>query len=722
MDNRRRNMRWSSSSPCWNAAFLIFLLVSYSHDWYYNPSSSNANAALFCHGLSVAATPQNNNNNIRQSSSSYSPPPKPIPITVISGFLGSGKTSLLKHLLENKQGLRIGVIVNDLASVNIDSKLLAASSSSSPFGMSSSSSSKKNGIMMLELQNGCACCSRSEELLASVAELVTLSDMRSSNGGDSDEQCFQHIVIEMSGVADPKGIRSKFQEAQLYDMPLMERVRLDTMVTLIDVSTFLQYLKSAQIATPLDAPELYYNQQQEEEEEEQKVNDDYYAADLDDLAYLELVEQSMMSSTASANNLPRAYGESVASLLVSQTETADVILLNKIDLLSSSKNDDDKDGGETDNEDDDGVLTKTRDIVAALNPRARIFATRFGQLPENNPITESVLAAARGQGVVMAGVVDDHRDAVQAVVDKMMMSNTAASATHSHSHEHAATAEAPSCNDPDCTDTSTSHSHSHDHQPQTNQPHSTAVCTSPDCTDASHSHSHDHQQNDSTVAAATSTLHAGIGSFVYRARRPFHPHRLFHFLQNLPVTRGLEQGKGTLWNENKNDVKKHNTSDLKLSAETVETMQNVIRSKGFVWIADSNRIASFWSHAGTSFELQQLGSWWATLPRNQWPPESIPTILVDFDDVNHSEDDENYTNGNSSGSSSSRASVGDRRQEVVLIGPCLADPVKQRLIHQALEQCLLTDTEWNLFNKIQFSEQELAKTFPNPIAASVSTY
>jgi G3E family GTPase len=138
---------------------------------------------------------------------------KPIPITVISGFLGSGKTTLLQNLLENNEGLRIAVIVNDVASVNIDSKLVAGQNSAAG---------------MVELQNGCACCSLSEELLTSVSELVTLSDMR------DDDEGFQHIVIELSGVADPKAVRAKFQEAVLYDMPMMERVRLDTMVTLID--------------------------------------------------------------------------------------------------------------------------------------------------------------------------------------------------------------------------------------------------------------------------------------------------------------------------------------------------------------------------------------------------------------------------------------------------------------------------------------------------------
>jgi hypothetical protein len=88
------------------------------------------------------------------------------PITLLSGFLGTGKTSTLKHILENKQGLKVGVVVNDVAEVNIDARLIR--------GLGAVAKSTA-----VELQNGCACCSASEELLTSVQDLVSLGRARS---------------------------------------------------------------------------------------------------------------------------------------------------------------------------------------------------------------------------------------------------------------------------------------------------------------------------------------------------------------------------------------------------------------------------------------------------------------------------------------------------------------------------------------------------------------
>ena len=90
-----------------------------------------------------------------------------------------------------------------------------------------------------------------------MSELMTLSDMR------QDDEKFDHVVVEMSGVAEPRSVRNIFQEAMLYDMPLMDRVQLDTLVTVVDCSTYLDYLKSKRLADVDESPELYYRNEEE---------------------------------------------------------------------------------------------------------------------------------------------------------------------------------------------------------------------------------------------------------------------------------------------------------------------------------------------------------------------------------------------------------------------------------------------------------------------------
>mmetsp|Transcript_5010 Transcript_5010/g.14738 ORF Transcript_5010/g.14738 Transcript_5010/m.14738 type:complete len:573 (+) Transcript_5010:110-1828(+) len=515
---------------------------------------------------------------------------RPIPITVLSGFLGTGKTTLLQNMLENKKGLRIGVVVNDVASVNIDSKLVA---------QGSSSSSLADG--MVELQNGCACCSLSDELLTSVANLVTMSDLK-QQADDDEDAGFHHIVIELSGVADPKAIRAKFQEAVMEQMPLMERVQLDTMVSLVDCSTFQHHFQSTSLATRDEMPELFTETQEIEEEEWMK-----------DLPP-KLLEQVLKSLRGEDNENP----EGVADLLTSQTETADLVVLNKEDLVDTTE------------------LQQLKEIVGALNPRAKVFTTSFGKLD----LTQ-VLGVAKGVGVAVAGAVDDHRDYVEAAADA-----AAAVSAHSHSHEH----EDEKCEDPNCTDPSHEHSHSHDHKAEkdctdpdcTDPSHSHShshdhtaetACSDPDCTDPSHSHSHshdhttcddpdctDHSHSHSHDHASDPATYVGIGSFVYRARRPFHPGRLVSFLGHLPVVRGVPEGE---------------KSEIQMSAETESVLKKCLRSKGFVWCAHSHTDALYWSHAGSSFELNCLGQWWATLPREQWPPGVDEYVLRDFDVPEH---------------------------------------------------------------------------------------
>ena len=537
------------------------------------------------------------------------------------------------------------MIVNDVASVNIDIKLVS-----------------KNNLAdgLVQLQNGCACCSLGDELLGSVSELVTLSDIR--------EGRFDHIVVECSGVADPKGIRAQFQEALFYDMPIMERVQLDTMITVVDCSVFLKHLKSS--ANVAEARELFYR-----EGEDIPLTED---PEQDPDAWMKgmppALLQALLEDQGGAPPMMQQQGDNnaVVDLLVSQTETADVVLLNKIDLI-----------------DDEDELNSIRQIVTALNPRASVKQCTFGHVALSD-----VLAVARGSGVAEAGVVDDHRDAIQAAsniidqsddspctdpdcVDDSHSHSHQHSHSHSHSHDHSEH-KTTVRTDPDCTDSS----HSHEHSP---------ACNDPECTDSSHSHSHSHRHTTTTTASL------GIGSFVYRARKPFHSGRLVAFLRSLPISRGIpEQGS--------------HEPELQMSENAKEALQRVIRSKGFLWLGDSNVAANYWSHSGSAFELQCLGRWWATLARSEWPPEAVDSILNDFDDNDHDEDDPGAD------------TVGDRRNEIVFIGPGLSDTVRQGDIVSTLNQCLLDESEWKLYKQQRLDGNALRATFESQLSAKMLSY
>lgn len=296
--------------------------------------------------------------------------------------------------------------------------------------------------------------------------------------------------------------------------------------------------------------------------------------------------EALLAGDSTTTNTPTQEQNAVADLLVSQTETADFVLLNKVDLVDTAED-----------------LETIDQIVTALNAKATVKRATFADVALG-----SILAVAGGNGVVEAGVVDDHRDAIQAANSHTHSSHNHASVDadqqdeshHSHSHDHACEAEncedshshnhnnhaADDCNDPDCTDSSHSHNNNH---------HSVEDCNDPDCKDPSHSHSH-HSHEPTTLKQL------GIGSFVYRARKPFHPQRLVSFLRYLPISRGLPE-------------KTPSEPSMPISDEAEEALLNVVRSKGFVWMGDSNVAANYWSHAGCSFELQCLGRWWSTLSR-----------------------------------------------------------------------------------------------------------
>lgn len=230
-----------------------------------------------------------------------------LPVTVLSGFLGAGKTTVLSNILNNRQDKKVAVIVNDMSEINIDSAIVQ-----------NEVSLNRSEEKLVEMSNGCICCTLREDLLEEVTKLA-------------QEGRFDYLVIESTGISEPLPVAETFTFADENGVSLSDVADLDTMVTVVDAVNFLK--------------------------------------DYEEAKYLQETGESLGEDDE----------RSVADLLVDQVEFADLILISKTDLASTSD------------------VERLTAILKTLNTNARIVPIAHGQVDLDDVLNTGLFDFERAQ-------------------------------------------------------------------------------------------------------------------------------------------------------------------------------------------------------------------------------------------------------------------------------------------------------------------------------------